>query len=241
MSAHEASPMSDPSPDRLLTEFTAGRTDLLFDLLAAGTPATFRNEHGISLAQTCAYFGDVTALRYLLQQGESLTALGPNFDLMSASYHGHWRLCQFLLEQGANVNEADPDTHETPLHAAVSKSDHITYDRVVEVLLHHGADPNLATTAGAETGAFMRDCRTKGETALHRAAAFGGPETIAMLLKAGAHRDARDANGDTPLSWASWYGRPNEILRPLLYGNFRIHPQNRSMQANLLGDPTLDP
>ena len=232
--------MSDPAHDRLLAEFTAGRTDLLFDLVPTALPATFRDANGISLAQTCAYFGDVSALRYLLQHGESLTALGLNFDLTTASFHGHWRLCQFLLEQGANVNEADPDTHETPLHAAVSKSDHITCDRVVEVLLHHGADPNLATVPGAETGAFMRDCRTRGETALHRAAAFGGPETIALLLKAGANREARDANGDTPLSWASWYGRPNEILRPLLYGNFRIHSQNRSMQANLLGDPTLE-
>ena len=233
--------MSDPRQNRLLAEFTAGRTDLVFDLLATGLPATFRNGDSISLAQTCAYFGDVSALRYLLQQGESLTVLGPNFDLMSASYHGHWRLCQFLLEQGADVNEAVPNTRETPLHAALSKTDHIIYDRVVEVLLHHGANPNLATIAGAETGAFMRDCRTRGETALHRAAAFGGPEIIATLLKAGARREARDANGDTPLSWASWYGRPNEILRPLLYGNFRIHPQNRSMQANLLGDPTLEP
>ena len=229
--------MSDAAHDRLLAEFTAGRTDLLFDLLPAGLPATFRDANGTSLAQTCAYFGDVSALRYLLQHGESLSALGTNFDLITASYHGHWRLCKYLLEHGANVNEADPDTRETPLHAALSKTDHITYDRVVAVLLHHGADPNLATVAGAETGAFMRDCRTKGETSLHRAAGFGGPETIQMLLNAGAHRDARDANGDTPLSWASWYGRPNEVLRPLLYGDFRIHPENRSMRASLLGDP----
>ena len=233
--------MSDPARDRLLAEFTAGRTDLVFDLLPTGLPATFRDTNGTSLAQTCAYFGDVSALRYLLQHGESLSVLGPNFDLITASYHGHWRLCQFLLEHGADVNVADPDTRETSLHAALCKADPITYDRVIQVLLQHGADPNLATVPGAETGAFMRDCRTKGETALHRAAAFGGPDTIAMLLKAGALPDARDANGDTPLSWASWYGRPNEILRPLLYGNYRIHPQNRSMQANLLGDPTLEP
>ena len=32
----------------------------------------------------------------------------------------------------------------------------------------------------------MRDCRTKGETPLHRAAAFGGEETIDLLLAAGA-------------------------------------------------------
>ena len=70
----------------------------------------------------------------------------------------------------------------------------------------------------------MRDCRTKGETPLHRAAAFGSDETIQMLLDAGAVIDAKDANGDTPLSWASWYGRPAYILKMLCYDRFNIHP-----------------
>ncbi len=155
----------------------------------------------------------------------------------SASYHGHWRLCQFLLEHGADANAAAEDTGETPLHNALAKSDREVYDRVVQVLLVHGANPNAATRPGVETGAFMRDCRTKGETPLHRAAAFGGVETIRMLKEAGAILDAKDMNGETPLSWGSWYGRPTPVLRELLYGNFRIHPQNQSMRANLLGKP----
>jgi catalase len=44
----------------------------------------------------------------------------------------------------------------------------------------------------------MRDCRTRGETPLHRAAAFGDAEAVQLLLDAGAVIDARDANGDTP-------------------------------------------
>lgn len=83
----------------------------------------------------------------------------------------------------------------------------------------------------------MRDCRTKGETPLHRAAAFGDEAAIRMLIEAGAKRDALDANGDSPLSWASWYARPTPILRLLLHGRFRIHPESRSMEANLEGDP----
>jgi ankyrin repeat protein len=50
----------------------------------------------------------------------------------------------------------------------------------------------------------MRDCRTKGETPLHRVAAFGDEESIRLLLDAGAVIDAKDMNGDTPLGWASW-------------------------------------
>lgn len=43
----------------------------------------------------------------------------------------------------------------------------------------------------------------KGETPLHRAAAFGRPAVIQALLNAGADPTIRDANNDTPLSWAS--------------------------------------
>ena len=68
----------------------------------------------------------------------------------------------------------------------------------------------------------MRDCRTKGETPLHRAAAFGDEDTIDMLLAAGAVVDAKDMHGDSPLSWASWYLRPRGILRKLCYGDFHV-------------------
>jgi ankyrin repeat protein len=47
--------------------------------------------------------------------------------------------------------------------------------------------------------------------ALHGAAAFASGEVIQLLLDAGATIDARDVNGDTPLGWASWYGRHDII------------------------------
>jgi ankyrin repeat protein len=231
--------MNLTSNEKLLHQLEEGRTELVFDLLAAGVAADFKDAHNVALIRHCAYYGDVSAIRFLLSHGETLESLGPNLDLGTVAYHGHWRLCLFLLEQGASANVADLKTGETPLHNATAKTDRLTYDRVVQILLAHGADPNAATIPGVETGAFMRDCRTKGETPLHRAAAFGEVETIRMLKDAGAKLEIQDANGDTPLSWGSWYGRPTPILRELLYGNFRIHPQNQSMQANLLGKPLL--
>ena len=44
-------------------------------------------------------------------------------------------------------------------------------------------------------------------------------------------------NGDSPLSWASWYARPDSILRRLCYGTFTIHPDRMPMQAAILGRP----
>ncbi|MGD9561498.1 MAG: ankyrin repeat domain-containing protein [Pyrinomonadaceae bacterium] len=227
--------MSDKK--KIIERIADGRTDLVFDLLKAGDPASSTDDGGTRLINWCSYYGDVSTIKFLLANGESLTSLGDNLGLDGAAFHGHWRLCQFLIEQGADVNKPLDDSGETPLHAAISKSDRLKYDLVVKVLLANGADPNRATKPNVETGAFMRDCRTKGETPLHRAAAFGSEETIRMLLDAGARIDAKDMHGDSPLGWGSWYGRPDDILRMLCYGNFHIRPGRRSMAGSLRGEP----
>src|SRR5262245_47911912 len=231
----------------MLDRISNGRTDLVFDYLSEGHPATSIDDNGTSLIRWCAYYGDVSAIRFLLAHGERLESLGENLDLNGAAFHGHWRLCQFLIEQGADVNRALPDTGETPLHAALCKANRPAYTLVLKVLLANGANPNCTAKASAETGGFMRDARTKGEAPLHRAAAFGSAEDIQLLLDAGAKLDAKDANADSPLSWASWHLRPDSILRKLCHGGFAIHPDRSStfdhgtgwgeMEKSLLGTP----
>jgi uncharacterized protein len=221
----------------LLDRILDGRTDLVLDYLAQGHAASAKDEKGVRLIEWCAYYGDVSAIRLLLDRGESLTSLGANFGLNGAAFHGHWRLCEFLLESGADVNAAAPDTGETPLHSGLCTATRTAHDLVLTVLLAKGGDPNRATRPGVETGCFMRDCRTKSETPLHRAAAFGSEETIDLLLAAGAARETKDMNGDTPLSWASWYVRPDAILRRLCYGGLSVHPGRKSMERCLLGMP----
>ncbi len=220
----------------MITRIANGRTDLVLDHIAQGHPATATDPNGVALIQWCAYYGDVSAIRILLTNGELMQSLGTD-ALNGAAFHGHWQLCQFLIEQGADPNSALPESGETPLHAALCTPDRTAHDLVLRVLLANGADPNRKTTPGVETQGFMRDCRTKGETPLHRAAAFGTEETIQLLLDAGARVDATDANGDSPLSWASWYARPDPILRKLCYGEFFIRPDRKSMKAYLLGTP----
>ena len=217
-----------------------GRTDLVFELLAAGRDADIITPNGVPLIKLCAYYGDVTAVRLLLANGASLAALGEDLGLKEAAYRGHWRLCQFLIESGADVNRPLPDTWETALHAALCKANRPVYNLVLEVLLAAGADPNCATRPSAETGAFTRDVRTKGETPLHRAAAYGTEESIQLLLDAGASVDAKDMNGDSPLTWASWHLRPDSILRKLCYGAHRIDPDKHSTQDHGTGWGSLE-
>jgi uncharacterized protein len=222
----------------LIDRISEGRTDLVFEYLAEGQSARSIAPNGVTLVQTCAYYGDVSAIKFLLANGATLESLGDNLDLNGAVFHGHWRLCQFLIERGADVNAPLPETGETPLHAALCTTNRLAHNLVMKVLLANGADPNCATKNAVETGGFMRDCRTKGETPLHRAAAFGDEESIQLLLDAGAVIDAKDMNGDSPLAWASWYVRPIPILRKLLFGSFRINPNyGGGMAANLQGKP----
>jgi hypothetical protein len=123
-----------------------------------------KTSDGGSLMQWCAYYGDVSALKLLLEKGETLQSLGEDMGLNAAAFHRHWRLCQFFIESGADVNSRETDTGETPLHAALSP--HRAAQRwVVKVLLDGGADPNIATNHSAGSRAFMRDVRIRGETA----------------------------------------------------------------------------
>lgn len=207
----------------MIPRIAAGRTDLVFDHIAQGGAATDTDAHGFPIIGWCAHHGDVSAIRFLLLHGETLSTLGPNLNLNGAAFHGSPQLCEFLLENGADPNAPLPDTGETPLHAALSRVGQAQTQTAL-VLIAGGADPNRATTPGVPTEAFMRDIRTRGETPLHRAAAFGEAAAIEALLAAGGDRERKDANGDTPLTWASWARRGSAILRLLCYGPHRIHP-----------------
>jgi ankyrin repeat protein len=220
----------------MIKRIASGRTDLVIDLVAGGQPATLKDSDGVSLLKWCAYYGDVSAMKYLLAHGEQLQSLGDDYGLNAAAFHGHWRLCEFLMENGTDANSTDHETGETALHSAVS-SDRPGHELVVKALLATGADPNGTTKPGTETGAFMRDVRNRGETPLHRAAAFASEEAVQMLLDAGANREARDVNGDTPLSWGSWHRRPDALLRMLCYGPYSIRAERKSMEEYLRGEP----
>jgi ankyrin repeat protein len=222
---------------KFMHRIESGRTDLILDLLGDSESASILETHGENLLRSSAFFGDTMAFRALLRAGLTPVVLGADLGLNAAAFHGHWQLCEFLLENGASACSVDPETGETPLHSALTNEDRVRYDLVLQVLLRAGADPDAATTPGVPTGAFMRDARTRGETPLHRAALFGTPATVRLLLDAGASREARDIFGDTPLGWASWARRPVDVLRLLLYGEHRIQPNYKPMRESLLGTP----
>ncbi|HEX7705465.1 MAG TPA: ankyrin repeat domain-containing protein [Thermoanaerobaculia bacterium] len=206
----------------LLERIEGGRTDLVFELLRLPDWRDVLREGRVRAMQWFVYYGDVTAMKAVQEAGGDLTSIDLDDELGNAAFFGHWKMCDFLIQNGANVRAAHPETGETPLHNALAKAGRPYFLFVIRRLVEAGADVNARTTSGKETGAFMRDVRTRGETPLHRAAAYASAETIEYLLAHGADRAARDAHGASPLTWASEHLRPGRILQLLAFDEHQI-------------------
>lgn len=235
--------------EKILNYIERGRTDYILELMKIPGWQALLHQGAVKPLQWLVYYNDTTALKTVLQSGGDLSSINPNDELGNAAFFGHWKVCDFLISQGANVNATVADTGETPLHSALSKAGRPYYRYVVQLLLEKGASVNAKTIPGRATGAFMRDVRTKGETPLHRAAAYADEATIGLLLDHGADKEAKDAHGNTPLTWASEHLRPGAILALLAWGEHRIgeghktkntsdhgHGWGNGMDWNLLGD-----
>lgn len=169
-----------------------------------------------------AWNGDLGLIRQCLEQGATVNGRSFNHStpLEAAAYNAQAKACSLLLANGADPNATHEPTGETVLHQAITKAGDPRRTDIVTSLIQAGADLNRATVPQAPTQSFARDIRTRGETPLHRAAAYGDAAMIHALIQAGADKSARDINGDSPLTWASWHLRDNGILRLLLFGEF---------------------
>ncbi|MEL6672850.1 MAG: ankyrin repeat domain-containing protein [Bacteroidota bacterium] len=233
----------------LLERISRGRTDAIIPLMRMEGWQELLFQGPIKPLQWLVYYNDVTGLRAVLENGGNLDSLNLHDELGNAAFFGHWKVCDFLIQQGADVNHEVDKTGERPLHNALAKAGRPYYYFTVRLLVEKGAEVNAKTRPGIETGAFMRDVRTRGETPLHRAAAYADARTVEFLLEHGADKSARDAHGDSPLSWASQHLRPGKILRLLAYGSHRVSEAHErvntsdhgmgwgnAMDWNLMGD-----
>jgi uncharacterized protein len=193
-------------------------------LVHEGADINYLDSTGNSAVFTAAWEGNTEALDLYYKLGAKITFEVANL-LCNAAYNGKIRSVKWLLDKGENANFTFSDTGENALHYTICKtSEMVERTEIVKMLIAAGTDVNKKTIPGTSTLCFMRDAYLKGETPLHRAAAFGNVAIVKLLLDAGATPSVKDANGDTPISWGSWYLRDADVLRLLLYeGVPRIH------------------
>lgn len=197
---------------------------LVEKLVAQGADINYTDSHGNFAMFTAAWDGNLQALDLYYRLGAKTTFKEANL-LSNAGYNAKIDSVRWLLNKGEDANFSFDDTGENALHYTISNTDKIEERvEIVKILIRAGTDVNKKTIAGKPTLCFMRDAFLKAETPLHRAAAFGNSTMIKILLDAGADPSIKDANGDSPISWGSWYLRDADVLRLLIYGGVaRIH------------------
>jgi cytohesin len=188
-------------------------------LVESGADVNSTNKHGAGPLLTFS----PAVIEYLLASGADANRQRNENGapvLVGIAYMQDVECVRLLLEGGADPNLVTERTGESALHSCLAKpaKNGGIYDQhtIVRLLIDRGANPNHRTIPGATSFNFWRDVRTRGETPLHRAAAYGSDQTIKFLLDAGADKTIRDANGDSPQSWASWHWRPKPIIDLLL-------------------------
>ncbi len=186
-------------------------------LVSQGADINYTDTWGNFAMLVAAWEGNTQALDLFFKLGSKISFDDANL-LCNAAFNGKVDSVKWLLDKGENANFSFTNTGENALHYTIRKTSEMD-DRteIVKVLIAAGIDVNKRTLAGKSTLCFMRDAYFKGESPLHRAAAFGNASIIKMLLDAGAEPSMKDANGDTPISWGSWYFRDADVLRLLIY------------------------
>jgi uncharacterized protein len=140
--------------------------------------------------------------------------------LLVAILNANWDLAKQLIDAGADVNQWDI-YGESPLLTAVDQRNRVDGGRasidptnttrglgVVNLLLEHGADPNIqlsfkpAHVRGGSAGGDVSNGNatfTRGATALIRATANGDLELVKLLLAHGADATLYMADRQTPI------------------------------------------
>ncbi len=179
---------ADPnSPPTLLHLASVhARDPSVIDILAqAGTDVGARDENGATPLHRAARVGTPDAVRALLRAGadphawEDRPSRTDGTPLHSAAYNPNPEVAAVLLEADADVN-ARSLAGWTPLHNAARNPN----SAVLAVLLEAGADP---TKRGRVGGCFGGDW--SGYLTPLYSAAHGNPETVPMLVAAGADVD----------------------------------------------------
>lgn len=158
-----------------------------------------------------------------------------------AAINNQYAVCQWLIEQGVDINARGGESGATPAMWAAQRCHYY----VVNLLIQHGADLNLVDGQGynilhlatIDGNALMLILillqnipvdtpDPQGHTSLMWAAYKGWPACVDLLLRWGANVNSRDANGFTPLHWGLVRGSKPCLEKLLEFGADRFATTN---------------
>ncbi|WP_257264173.1 ankyrin repeat domain-containing protein [Endozoicomonas sp. ONNA2] len=153
-------------------------------LVAAKADVNARTSADYTVMQYAHKSGSVTPLiRLMVNAGFKIDAPCDDYGatmLIHAAREHNWALLEFLLDNGADINDRIDD-NGTVLHLAAR----LGQPDKMEMLIKHVEDVNV------------RD--NNGQTVLHLVAESGQREILDQLLELNADVNAQDNNGRTPL------------------------------------------
>ena len=167
----------------LLLALYYGKSEIARLLVERGAPVSFF---------ACA-LGDFARVQQMLDDDPHLlySRSDDGFPPLGlAIFFRHPEIARFLIDRGADVNEAAQNAQKVaPVHAAAAVEDRDT----MRLLLERGADVNAR--------------QQMDYTPLHGAASRGDLEMAKLLLEHGADANARASDGMTPADVAAKYGK----------------------------------
>eukprot|EP00752_Nemacystus_decipiens_P006553 g5900.t1 len=229
----------------LILASSRGHLSIVQTLLGAGADVHTRNTAaGRAALYRAAGKGHDEIVGILLQNGADKDVLTTNgtSPLWKAAAKGHISVVVTLVAAGADVNIPSADG-SVPLHH-VAGGGHV---EVLSSLLRRGADVDAVDNKGRSSLAWAaKKCHLHvverllaagadinmrsgyDETVpLHHAAAGGHDRILAALLFQGADKDALDAQGKSPLIWATRAGRQVDVL---LAAGARVNTRSTDFQ-----------
>jgi ankyrin repeat protein len=179
---------------------------------------------GLTPLMYAARQGNFEAVQSLVNNGANLNALSGDKStaLLLATINGHFDIAKFLVDRGADVNLASMDG-AMPLYAVVNtqwarksfypqpstKYEKTPYLELMNVMLEHGADPNVRLTKELWYSEFDFSLETAtqiGTTAFWKCAEVGDIDGMRLLVTYGTDPNIPSRDGVTPLLMASGAG-----------------------------------
>ncbi|KAL9602476.1 MAG: hypothetical protein Q9219_001768 [cf. Caloplaca sp. 3 TL-2023] len=148
-------------------------------------------QSGRTALAVASHCGNERVVQLLLQYGANVNTRDASLlcPLHLAAMRGHYRVIELLLQEHVRIDEPGPN-EETPLRIAAEKG----YVETVALLLQTRAKVNA------------RD-RKRLRTSLHMAAINGDEAMAELLIRHGAHMEAKDGELMTPLHYACEAGK----------------------------------